>query len=313
VQHLPTGLVRDADGVARLDPDQSVLGRIRLVFAQFRALGSAQKVLRSLATHGLKLPRRQTSGLYAGTVLWKEPNSYALLSLLKNPADAGAFAYGRRVADPARQVPGRPATGKVRQPQDCWLALVKDVYPAYIPWEEHERVLATIAEDRRKMAERLTRQQAIRCGAALVTGLVRCGRCGHAMHVAYEEKRFQYICKNAMAKYAKANCQYLTGRPVDEAVVQEFFRVLPPAEIDAMEYVDAQQAEHRREPERHLEQEVPRLEYAAKRAERHSELKDRCPPPVAIPAELRAAFADAGRRLPGVWERLPVESRKTLL
>ncbi len=346
VQHLPTGLVRDADGVAQFDPDQGVQDRIRLVFAKFRELGSAQKVLRYLAAHGLKLPRRQTSGLYAGRVLWKEPNSPVLLSLLKNPAYAGAFAYGRRIADPARQVPGRPATGKVRQPQDRWLALVKDVYPAYITWEEHERVLATIEENRQTMAERLTRKQAIRRGAALLTGLVRCGRCGHAMYVAYKENRFQYICQNASAKYAKANCQYLAGRAVDEAVVQEFFRVLQPAEIDAMERVDAKQAEHRRELEHHLEQEVRRLEYAAKRAERQydsvdpenrliastlekrwedalveleqsktrlAELKARCPQPVPIPAELRAAFADAGRRLPEVWERLPVEARKTLL
>ena len=115
-----------------------------------------------MAKNGLKLPRRQTSGLYAGTVLWKEPNSAAMLSLLKNPVYAGAFAYGRRIADPTRQVPGRPATGRIRQPRDRWLALVKDVYPAYITWEEHERVLATIEENRQKMAERLTRKQAIR-------------------------------------------------------------------------------------------------------------------------------------------------------
>ena len=299
-----------------------------------------------MGTHALKLPRRQTSGLYAGTVFWKEPNSHGLLSLLKNPAYAGAFAYGRRIADPARQVPGRPATGKVRQPRDRWLALVHDVYPAYITWEEHERILATIEENRQTMAERLTRKQAVRGGAALLTGLVRCGRCGHAMHVAYKENRFQYICRTANSKYAKANCQYLTGRPIDEAVVQEFFGVLQPAEIDALERVNAKQAEHRRELEHHLEQEVRRLEYAANRAERQydsvdpenrliaatlekrweealaeleqsqarlAELKAQSPQPVAIPAELRAAFADAGRRLPELWERLPVEARKTLL
>src|SRR5512147_2373499 len=197
VQHLPTGLVRDANGVVRLDPDQSVQDRIRMVFAKFRELGSAQKVLRYMAQHGLKLPRRQTSGLYAGTVLWKEPNSPALLSILKNPAYAGAFTYGRRITDPARQVPGRPATGKVRQPQDRWMALVKDAYPAYITWEEHEWVLATIEENRQKMAERLTRKQAIRRGAALLTGLVRCGRCGHAMYVVYKANRFQYVCSTA--------------------------------------------------------------------------------------------------------------------
>src|SRR5512135_978113 len=265
VQHLPTGLVRDACGVARLDPDQSVQDRIRLVFAKFRELGSAQKVLRYMAHHGLKLPRRQTSGLYAGTVLWKGPNSPALLSILKNPAYAGAFTYGRRITDPAR---------KVRQPQDRWLALVKDVYPAYITWEEHEWVLATIEENRQKMAERLTRKQAIRRGAALLTGLVRYGRCGHAMYVAYKENRFQYICQYASSHHAGANCQYITGRPIDEAVVQEFFRVLQPAEIDALERVNSKQAEHRHELEHHLEQEVRRLEFAASRAERQYDSVD---------------------------------------
>ena len=31
------------------------------------------------------------------------------------------------------------------------------------------------------------------------------------------------------------------------------------------------------------------------------------------PRKLRAAFADVGRRLPELWERLPVEARKTML
>ena len=346
VQHLPTGLVRDACGVVRFDPDQSVQDRIRMIFDKFRELGSAQKVVRYLANHGLKVPRRQTSGLYAGRVLWKKPTSPALLSILKNPAYAGAFAYGQRIADPTRQVPGRPSTGRIRQPQTLWLALVKDVYPAYIIWEEHEQILLTIEENRQKMAERLARKQAIRRGAALLTGLVRCGHCGHAMYVAYKENRFQYICQYAGSHHAGVNCQYVTGRPIDEVVVQEFFRVLAPAEIDALEGVNSRQMEHRSELECHLEQEVHRLEFAASRAERQydsvdpenrliaatlekrweetlveleqvkgrlTDLKAQNPQPVTIPVELREAFADAGRRLPELWERLPVETQKTLL
>jgi DNA invertase Pin-like site-specific DNA recombinase len=345
VQHLPTGFVRDVAGIVRLDPDQSVQDRIRLVFDKFRELGSAQKVLRYMVKSGLKLPRRQTSGLYAGTVLWKEPNSQVLLSLLKNPAYAGAFAYGRRIADATRQVPGRPATGRIRQRRDHWLALVKDVYPAYITWEEHEQVLTTIEENRQKMAERLTRKQAIRCGAALLSGLVRCGRCGHAMQVVYKDNRFQYVCTVSQSHQAKPNCQHIGGRPIDEAVVQEFFRVLQPAEIDAMERAESRRVEHQRELERHLGQEVRRLEYAAKRAERQydsvdpenrliastlesrweaalveleqakvrlAEVKSRSTPAIVIPESLRAAF-DVGRRLPEVWERLPVETRKEML
>ena len=345
-QSLPTGLVRDENGVVRFDPDQSIRDRTRLVFAKFREPGTARQVMCYLVTHSLKLPRRHTTGPHAGTVFWKEADTQMLISLLKNPAYAGAFAYGRRRLDPARQVAGRHASGRIRQSRPEWLVLVKDVDPAYITWEEYEQNLATIEENRQTMEERLSRKRAIRSGAALLTGLVRCGLCGHAMRVIYKDYGHQYQCKAWTSKYAKPNCQYLAGKPIDEAVVQEFFRVLQLAEIDAIQRVDAKQMEHQRELERHLEQEVKRLDYAAKRAERQNdnvdpenrliastletrwesalaeleqskarlaELRTHSPQPVAIPAELRDAFADAGRRLPELWERLPIEARKTML
>ena len=160
------------------DPDVSVQDRIRLVFGKFFELESMQKVLRYLAQHNLQLPRRQTSGLHAGEVLWRAPAINAVTGILKNPAYAGAFAYGRRSAEPTRQIPGRRATGRLRQPRERWQALVHDVYPAYISWAEYEQIRATLAEKQQKMAERLTRTQAIRKGAALLTRLVHCGICG---------------------------------------------------------------------------------------------------------------------------------------
>ena len=346
VHHLPTGYVRDAFGQAQFDPDVSVQDRIRLAFRRFAELGSMQRVLRYLAGNHLLLPRRQTSGLHAGETLWKEPSISAIHAILKNPAYAGAFAYGRRRADPARQIPGRAATGRLRQPREHWLALVPNVYPAYISWSEYERNQATIAENRQKMAERLTRKQAVRSGAALLTGLVRCGFCGHALQVAYKDKRFQYSCHAAQARYAKPNCQYLSGRPIDEAVVQAFFRVLRPAEIDALEHVSSRQAEHQGELIHHLEQEVTRLAYAAHRAERQyncvdpenrliaatlekkwevalaeweqaksrlAEAQAKMPQTVKIPDDLREAFADVGRRLPDLWPELSAEAKKRLL
>lgn len=346
VHHLPTGLVREMDGTVHLHPDQAVQGRIRLVFAKFRELGSVSQVLRDLVKHDLKLPRWQTWGVHARDVLWKAPSSYALYGMLKNPAYAGAFAYGRRVTDPTRQIPGRPSTGLVRRPRESWLALVKDAYPAYITWEEYEQNQVTIAENQQKMAERLARSKAIRKGAALLTGLLRCGMCGHSLQVTYKERRFQYVCSAAQTRYAKPSCQYLPGRPVDAVVVQEFFRVLQPAEIDALEHVNAEQAARHGELVQQLEHEVQRLEYAAKRAERQYNCVDpenrliaatlekrwedalaeleqartrliqtqgQPPQPAAIPAEMRDAFADVGKRLPEVWEKLSAEARKKLL
>jgi len=46
---------------------------------------------------------------------------------------------------------------------------------------------------------------------------------------------------------------------------------------------------------------------------RLTELKGQGPRQVAIPPELRAAFAGVGLRLPELWERLPIDARKDLL
>ena len=347
VHHLPTGSSGKRTARFISIPIRRVQGRLRLVFAKFRELGSVSQVLRFLVKHDLKLPRWQTWGVHAREVLWKDPSSYALYGMLKNPAYAGAFAYGRWVTDPGRrQIPGRPSTGLVRQPVEHWLALVKDAYPAYITWDEYEKNQVTIAGNRQKMVERLTRSQAIRKGAALLTGLLRCGICGHSLQVMYKEQRFQYVCCAAQMKYARPSCQYLPGRPVDAVVLQEFFRVLQPAEIDALERVNAEQAARHCQLVRQLEHEVQRLEYAAKRADRQyncvdpenrliaatlekrwegalaefeqararlTEAKGHCPQPAAIPAEMREAFADVGQRLPEVWEKLSAEARKKLL
>ena len=168
VQHLPTGYVRDDVGQVQLDPNVAVQERIRLVFAKFFELGSSQKVLRYLAKNQLQVPRRQTSGLHAGEVLWKAPSGSALLSLLKNPAYAGAFAYGRRIVDHTKQTPGRPATGRLRRPRTEWLALVKDAYPAYVTWAQHEQILATIERNRQFMDERWKSCRASNRGTAML-------------------------------------------------------------------------------------------------------------------------------------------------
>ena len=346
IQHLPTGLIRNDDGSVAFDPNASVEQRIRLVFTKFMELGSGSKLLTYLVRNHLKLPRRQTSGLYAGQVLWKEPTLSALHSILKNPAYAGAFVHGRRIADPTKQIPGRPATGRLRRPQSQWLALVKEVYPAYITWGEHEEIQGKIKENRQKMDEQFTRKGGLRQGAALLSGLIRCGQCGRAMNVAYKDNCFQYKCDNRRAEYGKPSCQFLSGRRIDVVVVDEFFRALAPARIDALEKVSVKQRAHHREQVRHLEQEVKRLEYAAARAERQYDLVDpenhliassleekweqalqdletvkgqlleaeaTAPQAITAPVELRESFADIGRRLPDLWPRLSPESRKSLL
>jgi DNA invertase Pin-like site-specific DNA recombinase len=103
---LPTGLERDAQGHVHKDANLEVQARILLVFTTFLQRRSASKVLQFFNAHGLHLPRRDRWG----EVVWKRPTVAAILSILKHPAYAGAFTYGRTRTMCPGVTPGRAAT-----------------------------------------------------------------------------------------------------------------------------------------------------------------------------------------------------------
>src|SRR6266436_998179 len=75
-----------------------------------------------------------------GDVVWKKPTVAAILQILKNPAYAGAFVYGKTRS--VRKDPTSPHTQEVRLPMDQWKIRINDVYPAYIAWETFEHIQA---------------------------------------------------------------------------------------------------------------------------------------------------------------------------
>ena len=87
---LPVGLVRDQTATVRKDPNQEVQSRLKLIFATFLRVKSASKVLRFFKDQGLLIPRKDRFG----DVVWKNPSVSAIITILKNPAYAGAFVYG---------------------------------------------------------------------------------------------------------------------------------------------------------------------------------------------------------------------------
>src|SRR5215216_179751 len=180
---LPVGLLRLPDGTVVLDPDEEVQARLRLVFAKFTELGSAKAVVRYCQQAGLPLPSRPLRGPAPWPLCWEPARCSRVLAILKNPAYAGAYVYGRASQDPTRRRPGHPHSGTVRRPlEDCPVVL-HDVYPAYIGWADFLQNQRRLRDNQSRYRE--ARPGVARQGQALLQGIALCGRCGRRMHLSY--------------------------------------------------------------------------------------------------------------------------------
>ena len=143
-------------------------------------------MLRAFNAQRLQVPRRDRFG----DVVWRKPTVSAILSILKHPAYAGTFTYGR-----TRTIRTGPGPHQARQkllPLEEWKICLKDTYPAYISWETYEQVQAMLKDNYAEYDRNKTRGVP-RLGKALLHGLVYCGECGHKMVVQYKSGT-RYLC-----------------------------------------------------------------------------------------------------------------------
>jgi DNA invertase Pin-like site-specific DNA recombinase len=337
---LPVGLIRDPLERVVKHPDVEVQGRIALIFETFLRVRSASRVVRSFNADGLLIPRKDD----LGDIAWRPPTVPAICSTLENPAYAGAFVYGRTRS--TLKAGSTYERTQKRLPMGEWKIRINDKYPAYVDWATFEAIQAMLRDNCSEYDRNKTRGVP-RPGKALLHGLVHCGECGHKMVVQYKPKT-HYICNFLRQQHQVPVCQFLPADPIDDFVVRAFFGALSPAELDL--YDEAASAIRREAESVHrarLEQ-IDRLRYQARLAERQftradpenrlvaAELERRWeaalrelqqaedsyqrailsegPAPM-IPPELRRTFEQVGRDLPGLWEqgRLTQAQKKALL
>lgn len=171
---LPPGYCWNELGKIEMDPDERVSGAISLVFAKFRQLGSARQVLLWAIQSQTSLPVMR-NGVAGVRIDWKLPAYHTVIQILQHPMYAGAYVFGRK-AQRTLVVDGhvRKTSGHSKAMKD-WNVLLRNNHPGYITWdqfEEHQRMICENAH----MKKRASRKSA-RGGRALLTGLVRCGRC----------------------------------------------------------------------------------------------------------------------------------------
>ena len=192
------------------------------------------------------------------------PTIPAVTDMLKNPAYAGAFVYGRTRQQPS-SLSGRPPHKSPRPAMD-WRIVVKDKYPAYICWDAFEKIQIMLRDNRAEYLRNKGRGVP-RDGAALLHGITWCGECGHKMFVRYKGGS-QYVCNHLRQQHDVPVCQSLRAAPIYAKVAAAFLEAVAPAEIDALSR--ARKAQRRAdEALRHVqEQQIQRLRYQATLAER---------------------------------------------
>lgn len=266
VTQVPIGYVRTASGEVALDPDEEAQSIVRSVFRTFERLGTLQATLREFRRQGVLIPVRCNSGDAKGQLEWRKPNQTTLRNVLKHPIYAGAYAYGRSCQNPKTRM--REGKRRILR-RDQWRVLLRDCYPAYISWEQYERNLAQL-ENNRSRADRLG---SARSGRALCAGLVICARCGYRMFTRYSGKANQprYQCSAQRIVHGEQTCQGFTACVLDEEVSRLVLLALTPSALEISLRVAADLRTRREESERQWQLRMERAQYEADRARRQYE------------------------------------------
>jgi DNA invertase Pin-like site-specific DNA recombinase len=297
---LPVGLVRDALGHVLKHPDQEVQHRLDLVFTSFLQVKAACQVVRFFNDRDLLLPRKDRFG----DLVWRQPTVPAILGILKNPAYAGAFVYGRSRAVPRASAPHQRVQKPL--PMDQWKVCHRDKYPAYIDWATFEKIQGMVRDNHSEYDRNKTRGVP-RPGKALLHGLVYCGECGHKMVVQYKGRPC-YLCNYLRQQYQVPVCQNLPADPIDTHVVAAFLQALSPVELDLYGRAVAALRQDEEQVRRARQQQVDRLRYQARLAERQYHQTD--PDNRLVAAELERRWEVALRDLQAAEERLQLEQQQ---
>lgn len=290
---VPIGYVWDLNATAELDPDRRVQDAIRRLFRLFDRLGSARKVHRHLCENGILFPRPK-DGKQLNAIRWALPAYRNVISVLHNPFYAGAYAYGKS------EVRTTVVDGRIRKsygharPIDEWTVLLKDHHEGYTDWPTFERNQERLA--RNAYSKKAGGAKSGRGGRALLSGSMRCRRCGRMLTVAYAGRGpvglVRYMCRNGGSHQ---KCISFGGTRPDQLIAQLLLDAVQPIAIEAAVVAHEQTLQMEEERRLAFELEVEEARFRVQRAQRQYETVD--PDNRLVASELEARWNRALQHL----------------
>jgi hypothetical protein len=296
-------------GTIELDPDEHMQEAVRLVFAKFKELGTARQVFLWLRATNIKMPMMRRN-VDVCKMEWKAPAYHSLMQIPHNPLYAGAYAFGR-VGQRTKVVDGRSQkTNGHKKPRDEWSTLIQDHHPGYISWQEYEENQRLLLENAH-MKKNCDRKSG-RGGRALLTGLMRCGRCGRMMRVFYgmaKGNAHRYQCRGDDAHVGAGLCIGIGGVRVDKVIALACLDAVSDRAIEAAIFASDQVARSTNDIIAAIERDLEAARYEASLAARRYELVD--PAKRHVARELETRWNAALERMTELEKR--IEEKRTTL
>jgi len=183
-----------------------------------------------------------------------------------------------------------------------WLALKPGAHEGYLDWDRAEaiRKMKMVSEN----VPTAGAHGAPKHGAALLSGLLRCRRCGQkptVQHTGAKHDTPRYVCTRGRSDHGEPSCVGFGALRVDDIVEEALLAVVQPGAVEAARLAEAQAGVRRDEAREALARDLEAARHAAERACRQHDAAD--PENRLVAGELEARWNRALARVAEVEAR----------